>query len=97
MKAKLVFSIAFLFLISVCAPGQVVNPLKKIHKKGVQKTNKAIDEGIDKAFEEPKEDDEQKKKEQEAKEPASEKEAPVANEQQTQKNRCHPPTRLVEI
>jgi OOP family OmpA-OmpF porin len=84
MKAKLVFSIAFLFLISVSAPGQVVNPLKKIHKKGVQKTNKAIDEGIDKAFEEPKDDDEQKKTEQEAKEPASEKEAPVANEQQTQ-------------
>lgn len=85
MKAKLIYSIAFLFLIIVSAPGQVVNPLKKIHKKGVQKTNKAIDEGIDKAFEEPKDDDQKKKTEQEAQEPASEKEEPVANEQQTQK------------
>ncbi len=81
MKTKLIFSIAFLFLISISAPSQVVNPFKKARNKGIKETNKAID----KAFEEPKDDDKQKKTEPEAKEPASEQTEPVTDEQQTQK------------
>lgn len=61
MKTTIIFSIVFLFLFSVYAPCQVVNPLKKIHNKGVKETNKAIDEEIDKAFEKEKES---KKKEE---------------------------------
>lgn len=85
MKTKLIFSIALLFIIHVCATSQVVNPLKKVRNKGVKETNKAIDEGIDKAFEKPEDDDKQKKTEQDVKEPTKEQTAPAANEQQTQK------------